>query len=160
MSEHLNLDERLRVPYSIGTGISKGGDAEIEGYLQSLRTQGFCVVERVIPEDQVDAVRENVHRGRELLQQDREAERRNDKRPTLSDLRESGALEQDADCVLLLFREELYKPTPENRGVVEIIIAKQRSGPVGKVTCHFDPQLTRFRDFPASQRSRTEMAQA
>ena len=76
MSKHLNLDERLRVPYSIGTGIPKGGDAEIEGYLQSLRTQGFCVIERVIPEDQVDAVRENVHRGRELLQQDREAERR------------------------------------------------------------------------------------
>ena len=54
----------------------KVGDAEIEGYVQSLRTQGFCVIERVIPKDQVDAVRESVHRGRELLQQDREAERR------------------------------------------------------------------------------------
>lgn len=76
MSKHLNLDERLRVPYSIGTGIPKGSDAEIEGYVQSLRTQGFCVIERVIPKDQVDAVRESVHRGRDLLQQDREAERR------------------------------------------------------------------------------------
>ena len=50
MSEHSELDERLRLPYSIGTGIPRGGDAEIEGYLHSLRIQGFCVVERVIPE--------------------------------------------------------------------------------------------------------------
>ena len=76
MSTQLTLDDRLRVPYSIGTGISRDGDAEIEGYLQSLRVQGFCVIERVIPEDQVGTVRESVHRGRELLQQDREAERR------------------------------------------------------------------------------------
>ena len=75
MPEPLNLDDRLRLPYSIGTGIPKGGDAEIEGYLQSLRVQGFCVVERVIPEDQVSTVRQSVHRGRRLLQQDREAER-------------------------------------------------------------------------------------
>ena len=71
----LNLDDRQRLPHSIATGIPKGGDAEIEGYLQSLRVQGFCVVERVIPEDQVSTVRESVHRGRQLLQQDREAER-------------------------------------------------------------------------------------
>ena len=69
-----NLDARLRVPYSIGTGIPAGGDPEISGYLESLRVQGFCVIERVIPEDQVDAVRHSVHRGRELLQKDREAE--------------------------------------------------------------------------------------
>jgi ectoine hydroxylase-related dioxygenase (phytanoyl-CoA dioxygenase family) len=75
LSKLLNLDDRLRHPYSIGTGIPKGGDAEIEGYLQSLRGQGFCVVERVIPEDQVSTVRESVYRGRRLLQQNREAER-------------------------------------------------------------------------------------
>ena len=69
------LDERLKVPYSIGTGIPEGGDGEIEGYLNSLRVQGFCVVERVIPEDKVDAVRQSVIEGRRLLQQDREAER-------------------------------------------------------------------------------------
>ena len=72
----MNLDERLQVPYSIGTGIPKGGDAEIAGYLQSLRVQGFCVVEKVIPEGQVNKVRGSVYRGRRLLQQDREAERR------------------------------------------------------------------------------------
>ena len=76
MAKPLNLDDRLRRPYSIGTGIPKGGEAEIEGYLQSLRVQGFCVVERVIPEDKVSTVRESVHRGRRLLQQDREPERR------------------------------------------------------------------------------------
>ena len=75
MSKLLDLDDRLQLPYSIGTGIAQGGDAEIEGYLQSLRVQGFCVVERVIPEYQVSKVRESVHRGRELLQQDRELER-------------------------------------------------------------------------------------
>ena len=75
LSEPLHLDDRLRHPYSIGTGIPKGGEAEIEGYLQSLRVQGFCVVERVIPEGQVSTVRESVYRGRRLLQQDREAER-------------------------------------------------------------------------------------
>lgn len=76
MANDTNLDDRLRVPYSIGTGIPAGGDAEIAGYLESLRVQGFCVIERVIPEDQVDAVRESVHRGRELLRQDREEEAR------------------------------------------------------------------------------------
>ena len=75
MSKLLNLDDRLRLPYSTGTGIPKGGDAEIEGYLQSLRVQGFCVVERVVPKGQVSTVRQSVHRGRRLLQQDREAER-------------------------------------------------------------------------------------
>jgi ectoine hydroxylase-related dioxygenase (phytanoyl-CoA dioxygenase family) len=76
MEKLLDLDERLRLPYSIGTGIPKGGDAEIEGYLQSLRIQGFCVVERVIPEKEVSAVRASVHEGRRLLQQDRELERK------------------------------------------------------------------------------------
>lgn len=69
------LDERLRAPYSIGTGIPAGGDEEIEGYLHSLRVQGFCVVERVIPEDRVGAVRDSVHEGRTQLQEVREAER-------------------------------------------------------------------------------------
>ena len=75
LSKLLKLDDRLRLPYSIDTGIPKGGDAEIEGYLQSLRVQGFCVVDRVIPEDQVSTVCESVYRGRRLLQQDREVER-------------------------------------------------------------------------------------
>jgi ectoine hydroxylase-related dioxygenase (phytanoyl-CoA dioxygenase family) len=75
LSELPKFDDRLQLPYSVGTGIPKSRDAEIEGYVQSLRVQGFCVVENVIPQDQVKAVRENVLKGRELLQQDRETER-------------------------------------------------------------------------------------
>ena len=75
MSQLPSLDDRLRLPYSLGTGIPKGGEAEIEGYVESLRVQGFCVIERVIPEGDVDAVRESVHEGRERLQTDRQEER-------------------------------------------------------------------------------------
>ena len=75
MTTHAILDERLRRPYSIGTGIPKGGDAEIEGYLESLRVQGFCGFERVVPEDRVGEVRESVVRGRQLLEKDRQRER-------------------------------------------------------------------------------------
>lgn len=67
-----------------------------------------------------------------------------DRRPRLSDLRESGSLEQDADVVLMLYREELYQPTPENRGVVEVGIAKQRNGPTGVVGLKFDPTCVHF----------------
>ena len=75
MTRDLTLDARLRRPYSIGTGIPIGGDAEIEGYLESLRVQGFCVIERVIPQDRLEKVRESVIEGRELLEKDRNRER-------------------------------------------------------------------------------------
>ena len=76
MTDQTNVDKHPRVPYSIGTGIPKHGEAEVAGYLQSLRIQGFCVIERVIPEDEVAAAHDNVLRGRELLLKDRELERR------------------------------------------------------------------------------------
>ena len=75
MSTPKNLDPKLKLPYSIGSGIPRGGDAEIDGYVQSLRVQGFCVIERVIPEEKVTAVRESLLEGRRLLQEDRAAER-------------------------------------------------------------------------------------
>ena len=59
----------------------------------------------------------------------RAVEQRADHRPQLSDLRESGAIEQDADLVILLLREEYYNPTEENKGVTDLIVAKQRNGP-------------------------------
>ena len=80
-----------------------------------------------------------------LAQLNRQPEGREGHRPRMSDLRESGALEQDADVVLLLHREEYYKPQDDSsKGLAEIIIAKQRNGPTGLVKLHFNKKLTRF----------------
>ena len=65
-------------------------------------------------------------------------------RPQLSDLRESGAIEQDADVVMFIFREEEYKPTDENQGIAELIIGKQRNGPDGSRRLAFIKEFTRF----------------
>lgn len=79
-----------------------------------------------------------------VSQLSRAVESRVDHRPQLSDLRESGAIEQDADVVVLLMREEYYNPTEENRGKADIIIAKQRNGPIGTVKLAFIREYTRF----------------
>ena len=79
-----------------------------------------------------------------ISQLSRAVEQRSDHRPMLSDLRESGAIEQDADLVLLLLREEYYNPTEENKGKAEIIVAKQRNGPVGTKELAFINEYTRF----------------
>ena len=79
-----------------------------------------------------------------VSQLSRAVESRADHRPQLSDLRESGALEQDADVVLLLLREEYYHPTEENKGLAEVIISKQRNGPVGSLKMAFIKEYTRF----------------
>ncbi|MBU2102843.1 MAG: replicative DNA helicase [Candidatus Omnitrophica bacterium] len=79
-----------------------------------------------------------------VSQLSRAVESRTDHRPQLSDLRESGALEQDADVVVLLLREEYYNMTPENKGIAEAIIAKQRNGPVGSVHLGFIKEYAKF----------------
>ncbi len=79
-----------------------------------------------------------------ISQLSRAVEQRSDRRPQLSDLRESGAIEQDADLVVLLLREEYYNPTEENKGVAEVIIAKQRNGPVGSLKLAFLGEYMRF----------------
>ena len=79
-----------------------------------------------------------------LSQLSRAPEGRSDRRPVLSDLRESGALEQDADVVMFIYREEQYDPRPENENLAEIIIGKQRNGPTGVVKLAFLKQCTRF----------------
>lgn len=79
-----------------------------------------------------------------LSQLSRAVESRQDHRPQLSDLRESGAIEQDADLVVLLMREEYYNPTEENRGMADVIIAKQRNGPVGTIKLAFIKEYMRF----------------
>jgi len=79
-----------------------------------------------------------------LSQLSRAVEGRQDHRPQLSDLRESGAIEQDADVVGLLMREEYYNPTSENQGIAELNIAKQRNGPVGILKLQFQKEFMRF----------------
>jgi len=79
-----------------------------------------------------------------ISQLSRAVESRTDHRPQLSDLRESGAIEQDADVVVLILREEYYNPSPENQGIAEAIIAKQRNGPVGSLKLAFIKEFTRF----------------
>ncbi len=81
-----------------------------------------------------------------ISQLSRAVESREGHKPKLSDLRDSGAIEQDADVVVLLYREEYYNPTEENRGVADVIIAKQRNGPVGTIPLTFLKEFTKFTD--------------
>ena len=79
-----------------------------------------------------------------LSQLSRACETRTDHRPMLSDLRESGAIEQDADIVMFLYREDYYKKDTEHINEAEVIIAKQRNGPIGTVKLVWKPETTKF----------------
>ncbi|MFW5782875.1 MAG: replicative DNA helicase, partial [Candidatus Muiribacteriaceae bacterium] len=82
-----------------------------------------------------------------LSQLSRAVESRNDKRPMLSDLRESGAIEQDADMVIFIYRDDYYNQETKAPNITEILFAKNRNGSIGKKELYFQKELTKFRDY-------------
>jgi replicative DNA helicase len=81
-----------------------------------------------------------------LSQLSRAVEGRAEKKPQLSDLRESGSIEQDADVVMFIYRDEIYNPNTDRRHIADILVAKQRNGPIGQVSLYFQASETRYRD--------------
>jgi replicative DNA helicase len=85
-----------------------------------------------------------------LSQLNRSVEQRVEKKPVMSDLRESGAIEQDADVIMMIYRDEVYDPNTTRKGIADIIIAKQRNGPIGDIHLAFLGKYTRFENLAAA----------
>jgi replicative DNA helicase len=130
-----------------------GFDLLIVDYLQLMQGSGSGIGH----ENRVQQISE-ISRGLKILarelnvpvlalsQLSRAVESRNDKKPQLSDLRESGSIEQDADIVMFIYRDEIYNPDTDRPNIADIIVAKHRNGPVGQISLYFQASQTRYRD--------------